>query len=262
MEMKLSEEERLKCPAVSVSGLGTSFSHIGEKKFEMQDISFSLERGYILGLIGRNGSGKSTLLRMILQSIRRKRGSVVVAGYDTAADAVLAKQAVGYVGEDLELLPKETLQGNGRLFGAFFPKYHEKVFLDYLERFELSPEKSAEKLSKGEKTRMLFSFALSHEPELLLMDEPTGGLDPVIRKEFLTVMQEALEGERLGVIFSTHITEDLDKVADYVMMLENGNMLFYKTKEELWEEFRKDTGEVLSLQKMMYQYYRLPPTQT
>ncbi len=251
-EFQGSEEERLQAPAVSVSGVGTSFFHFKEKSFKLQDISFTLERGYILGLIGRNGSGKSTLLRILLQSIPRKRGSISIAGYDAATNATAAKRAVGYVGEDLEFFTNETLLENGRIMGGFFPVFHEKLYLEYLERFELSAQRKADRLSKGEATRAALAFALSHEPELLLLDEPTGGLDPLFRQEFLTVLQESLLEEKMGIIFSTHITEDLDKIADYVMMLEKGRMLFYKSKEELWEELKREQGEELSLQKMMY----------
>lgn len=249
---RMTEEERLMQPALSVSGVGTSFSHFGSSKFELKDITFTLERGFILGLIGQNGAGKSTLLRILLQSIRRKTGKFSIAGYDVTKNAIAAKQAVGYVGEDLQLLLNETLLVNGRVLGSFFPVFHEDLYLEYLKRLELSPEKKAGTLSKGETTRAQLALALSHEPELLLLDEPTGGLDPLIRTEFLKILQEALMDEKMGIVFSTHITEDLDKIADYVMMLNKGEMLFYKSKEELWEELLEENGEVISLQKMMY----------
>ncbi len=245
------EQLRLQRPAVEIKGVGTSFFHFGEGRFALSDISFTLERGYMLGLIGRNGAGKSTLLRILLQSIPRKRGSVEIAGYDVAVDAVLAKQAVGYVGEDFLFLPKETLRENGRILGQFYSFFDEERYLELLSRFEVGSGKLAGELSKGETTKAQFAFALSHKPELLLLDEPTGGLDPVVRREFLYALQAELEEEKMGIIFSTHITEDLDKVADYIAMLEKGQLLFYESKEELWERMRSENGERMTLRRLM-----------
>lgn len=248
-----SEQERLRLqkPAVKIQGVGTSFFHFGEGRFLLEDISFTLERGYMLGLIGRNGAGKSTLLRILLQSIPRKRGSMEIAGYDVATHASAAKQVVGYVGEDFYFLPRETLQENGRVLGKFFPFFDENRYLELLDRFEIGMKKTAGALSKGETTKAQLAFALAHKPELLLLDEPTGGLDPVMRREFLYILQTELIEEKMGIIFSTHITEDLDKVADYVAMLEKGKLLFYKSKEELWETLASENGGRLSLKQLM-----------
>lgn len=255
-ELAEKEMERLSRPAIRVQGLEKSFFHFGEGKFTIKDISFTLERGYMLGLIGRNGAGKSTLLRILLQSIPRKKGSMEIAGYDVATHATEAKKLVGYVGEDFCFMPKETLRENGRVFGAFYPEFDEERYLELLNRFEVGAEKLGSQLSKGETTKAQLAFALSHKPELLLLDEPTGGLDPVMRREFLYVLQSELVGERMGIIFSTHITEDLDKVADYIAMLEKGRLLFYESKEELLERLTGENGERLSLKQMMVRLCR------
>lgn len=245
------EEVRLQKPALKIQGVGTSFFHFGEGKFVLEDISFTLERGYMLGLIGRNGAGKSTLLRILLQSIPRKKGSMEIAGYNVASHASEAKQAVGYVGEDFVFLQRETLRENGRVLGQLYPVFDEVRYLEFLGRFEIGTEKIAGELSKGETTKAQLAFALAHKPELLLLDEPTGGLDPVMRREFLYILQTELLEERMGIIFSTHITEDLDKAADYVAMLEKGKLLFYKSKEELWETLACENGGHLSLKQLM-----------
>lgn len=129
-------------------------------------------------------------------------------------------------------------------------------YLELLARFELGAEKQAGQLSKGENTKAQLAFALAHKPELLLLDEPTGGLDPVMRREFLYVLQSELMDERMSIIFSTHITEDLDKVADYVAMMEKGRMLFYETKEELLERLTGEHGERLTLKQLMVKLCR------
>lgn len=254
--MEEKEAERLSCPALVVEGVEKSFFHFGEGKFKLQDISFTLERGYMLGLIGRNGAGKSTLIQMIMQNIPRKRGRLVVASYDVATHAAEAKRVIGYVGEEFHFLPKETLRENGRVLGMFYPEFSMERYSELLSRFEVGAEKLAGKLSKGETTKAQLAFALSHKPELLLLDEPTGGLDPVVRREFLNVLQAELMDERMGIIFSTHITEDLDKGADYVGMMEAGQLLFYETKEELLERLTGENGERLTLKQLMVKLCR------
>lgn len=250
---RIEEQERLRLqqPALKLQGVGTSFFHFGEGRFVLKDISFTLERGYMLGLIGRNGAGKSTLLRILMQTLPRKHGRMEIAGYDVASSASAAKQVMGYVGEDFFFLLDETLRENGRILGRFFPVFDEERYLELLARFELGTKKTARALSKGETTKAQLAFALAHRPELLLLDEPTGGLDPVVRRDFLYLLQAELQEEKMGIVFSTHITEDLDKVADYVAMLEKGQMLFYESKEELWETLACENGERLSLKQLM-----------
>lgn len=250
------EAERLAKPALKVQGLEKSFFCIGSGKFAVKDVSFTLERGYMLGLIGRNGAGKSTLLRLILQSLPRKRGTMEIAGYDVATHTTEAKKLIGYVGEDFHFLSKDTLRENGRVLGMFYPEFDMERYLELLNRFELGAEKMAGELSKGETTRAQLAFALAHKPELLLLDEPTGGLDPLVRQEFLHVLQSELMDERMGIIFSTHITEDLDKVADYVAMMEKGRLLFYESKEDLLERLVGENGERLTLKQLMVKLCR------
>lgn len=248
---ELCEETRISAPALKIQEVGTSFFRFGGKGFCLKNVSITLERGYILGLIGRNGAGKSTLLRILMQSISRKSGTMEIAGYNVATHAQKAKQCIGYVGEDFWFLPKETLRENGRVFGAFFPEYDETIFLEYLKKFEIGADKTGGQLSKGETTKAQLAFALAHKPELLLLDEPTGGLDPVVRREFLSVLQSELLEEKMSIIFSTHITEDLDKVADYVAMIDKGELLFFETKEELTERLVGENGERLTLKQLM-----------
>lgn len=250
------EAERLAEPALKVQGLTKSFFHFGAGKFSIKDVSFTLERGYMLGLIGRNGAGKSTLLRMIMQNLSRKKGLLEIGGYDVTTHAAEAKKLIGYVGEDFHFLSKDTLRENGRVLGMFYPEFDMSRYLELLTRFELGAEKIAGQLSKGETTKAQLAFALAHRPELLLLDEPTGGLDPVVRRDFLYVLQSELIEERMSIIFSTHITEDLDKVADYVAMMEKGELLFCETKEELMERLAGENGERLTLKQLMVRLCR------
>ncbi len=217
--------------------------------FELRNVSFSLEAGYILGLIGRNGAGKTTLMKLIQNIIPKNSGSVKIGGYDHVKDELLAKNQVGFIMEHPFFEPK-SLEENAELFGVFYQNYNHTEFLSYLERFGLDKNIGYGKLSKGMQTKFQLSFALSHKAKLLIMDEPTGGLDPIFRREFLTLLQEVAETEQVGIVISTHITSDLDKIADYIAMIDDGELIFYKSKEELVDEYWLIKGKRDTLKKI------------
>lgn len=253
---EITPEQRLLRPALCLEGVKTSFRSREEGRFTLGEITLTLPRGYILGIIGRNGAGKSTLLRLIMQNVKREKGRILVAGYPMDTHAAKAKQLIGYVGEDFHLIRKATILENGRLLGGFFQSYEETKYRELLNRLEIGENKLGRDLSKGEIMKVQLAFALSHQPELLLLDEPTGGLDPLIRREVLSLLQEELFSEKMGIIFSTHITDDLDKIADYIAMIEQGKLLFCETKEELYERMTDENGERITLKQLMINYCR------
>ena len=207
--------------------------------FTLKDVSFSLEAGYILGLTGRNGAGKTTLINQLIHPESATGGSVSINGIDAKVQPVAAKQEIGVLTEDQPFLMDMTLEMNGRLLGAFYERFDMEKFHGYLKRFELYPDRVYRNLSRGMRMKFQLAFALAHSPKLLLMDEATGGLDVVFRREFYYLLQEAVEKELVSVIISTHVTEDLDKVADYVAFIEGGQMKFYESKEALCEMYRE-----------------------
>ena len=207
--------------------------------FELKDVSFSLEAGYILGLTGRNGAGKSTLIKQLIHPETASGGSVIINGIDAKKEPILAKQEIGVLMEEQPFLMDMTLELNGKLLGGFYERFDEEKFYEYLKRFELSRDVNYRYLSRGMRMKFQLAFALAHSPKLLLMDEATGGLDVVFRREFYYLLQEAVEQEMVSVIISTHVTEDLDKVADYVAFIERGRMKFYESKEILSEMYRE-----------------------
>lgn len=207
--------------------------------FALKEVSFSLEAGYILGLTGRNGAGKTTLLKQLVHPETSSGGSVIINGIDAKKAPIRAKQEIGVLMEDQPFLVQHTLEANGKLLGAFYEKFSLEKFYGYLRKFELNRETVYNNLSRGMRMKFQLAFALAHEPKLLLMDEATGGLDVVFRREFYYLLQEAVEKELVSVIISTHVTEDLDKVADYVAFMEGGRMKFYESKEELNEMYRE-----------------------
>lgn len=181
-------------------------------KFELRDISFTLPRGYIMGLVGRMGSGKTTLLKSILNPSLIKSGSVEYEGQ------------AGFIMEDAPFFIEATLKENMELFKNLYIDYDEKEFYDRLRSVGLEEHKVYGLLSKGEKVRFQFAFAMGHHPRLLLLDEPTSGLDVTFRREFLYMLQEAVEKQMISVIFSTHLTDELKRIADFIGIMDNGTL--------------------------------------
>lgn len=234
--------------------------------FTLKDVSFSLEAGYILGLTGRNGAGKTTLINQLIHPESASGGSVIIAGIDAKKEPVRAKQEIGVLMEEQPFLMDMTLEMNGTLLGAFYERFDMEKFHMYLKRFELYPDRTYRNLSRGMRMKFQLAFALSHSPKLLLMDEATGGLDVVFRREFYYLLQEAVEQELVSVIISTHVTEDLDKIADYVAFIEHGRMKFYETKEELNEMYRSYMRDIhgaeagngtVKLEDIIYNYDKI-----
>lgn len=212
-------------------------------KFLLKDISFQLPKGYIMGLIGPNGAGKTSLIHLILGLYKADEGEIFVDGKQYVDNEKSIRNMTGTVLLE-ELFNKGlTLLENGREYGRFFEEYDELVLEKYLKRFNLDGQKKYKHLSKGEKIKFQFAFALSHNARLLVLDEPTGNLDIGFRKEFFKVLKEfTSDGER-SVILSTHLTEDLDRVADYILYLEEGGTVFSGDIESLRAGYRLVIGE-------------------
>ncbi len=234
--------------------------------FTLKDVSFSLEPGYILGLTGRNGAGKTTLIKQLIHPETASGGSVMINGMDAKKNPLMAKQEIGVLMEDQPFLFDMTLGMNGTLLGAFYEQFDMEKFYEYLRKFELNRDTRYRDLSRGMRMKFQLAFALAHSPKLLLMDEATGGLDVVFRREFYYLLQDAVEKELVSVIISTHVTEDLDKVADYVAFIEGGRMKFYESKEtlcELYHEYMRGLhGEAagrgtVKLEDVIYNYDKM-----
>lgn len=227
-----SEKKTMEEWTVQVQDIGKKFA-----SFELKNVSFSLEPGYILGLTGRNGAGKTTLMKLLMNPEYGKTGSIHICGMDARKNSYRVKQEIGVLMEEYPFLWDKTLEENGSLLGAFYERFSMDSFLYYLKRFELYAGSLYGDLSRGMKMKFQLAFALAHKPKLLLMDEATGGLDVVFRREFYYLLQEAVEQEMVSVIIATHVTEDLDKVADYVAFIDSGTIKFFESKEALYEKY-------------------------
>ena len=215
-------------------------SHLDKQigTLHLQDISFTLEPGYIFGLIGRNGSGKTSLIRTLLNLYHKDSGTIVVNDYPMDSMEHEAKDQIGFVLDEFIFEEKLSISANGRYFGSTYSKYDHRLFLQFCERFNLNPKQKTGRLSKGQKTRFQLAFALSHQAKLFIMDEPASGLDPLFRRELTGYMQELVEDGTRSILFSTHLTTDLDQIGDYIALIDDGHFLFCSDKESLRERFR------------------------
>lgn len=214
-------------------------SHLDKQigTLHLQDISFSLEPGYIFGLIGRNGSGKTSLIRTILNLYHKDSGAIIVNGCPMDLMEREAKNQIGFVLDEFIFEEKLSISANGRYFGSTYSKYDHRLFLQFCKRFNLDPKQKTDRLSKGQKTRFQLAFALSHQAKLFIMDEPAAGLDPLFRRELTGYMQELVEDGTRSVLFSTHLTADLDQIGDYIALIDEGRFCFCTDKESLRERF-------------------------
>ncbi len=211
--------------------------------FQLKNISLELPAGYICGLIGPNGAGKTTLIHLLLGLYQPNEGEVLIGGRNYAESEPELRQELGYVLLE-ELFDRGlTLRQNGDKYGAFYRNYSSEVLECYLSRFALEPGRRYRELSKGEKLKFQFAFALSHDAKLLILDEPTGNFDPEFRQEFFKVLKEFIADGDKSVILSTHLTDDLDHMADYICYLEKGQAMFEGDIETLHDTYRLVAGE-------------------
>ncbi|MBA4601759.1 ABC transporter ATP-binding protein [Thermoactinomyces mirandus] len=205
--------------------------------FSLKNVTFSLERGYIMGFIGPNGAGKSTTIKLMMNLIKKDSGQIKIFGLDCEKNNIAIKERIGFVYDENLFYGELTVQEMKDFIRPFYKKWDESLFARYIKEFNLPLKKKIKHLSKGMKMKFSLAIALSHHAELLIMDEPTSGLDPVIRNELLDALQFLLQDENKSVFFSTHITSDLEKVADFITIINQGEILLSKTKDELLEEY-------------------------
>ncbi len=205
--------------------------------FSLKDISFSLPKGYIMGFVGENGSGKTTTIRSILNMAKLDSGSISVFGLDSVTDTVAIKQRLGVVFDSLYMGEHLNAKQVERQLKPFYENWDSDYFAKMLKDFGLPDNKPVGDFSKGMKMKIMIAAALAHHPELIILDEPTSGLDPVARDELLDILGEFIEDENRGVLFSTHITADVERIADYVTILHNGKVWFTGTKDDLTEMY-------------------------
>ena len=206
-------------------------------EFTLDKIGFCVPQGHIVGLIGRNGAGKSTTIKGILQLIATD-GDVAVFGRDIIKDERAVKQMSGYVGGGFRDYPMNTLAAIRKAYSPFYPTWNQGKYEKFLAQFDLSERKKVKELSEGMKVKFALVLALSHGAKLLIMDEPTSGLDPLSREEFCDIVLQLVREEGVSVLFSTHITSDLMRIADDIVYISQGRLLAACPLKELLGKYQ------------------------
>jgi ABC-2 type transport system ATP-binding protein len=215
--------------------------------FSLTDVTFSLPEGCITGFIGINGAGKTTTLRTLLGLTKKNSGNIQFFGLEMEKNEKQIKDRIGIVLDDGCFYDELSLDEMKSIISSAYTAWSEQDFKRYMDMFSLDPKQKINTLSKGMKMKYALALALSHNAELLIMDEPTAGLDPLIRSQLLKVLTDYMENGGKGVFFSTHITSDLDKIADMLIMIDNGHIVFQEEKDTLLETYRIVKGDIPSL---------------
>ena len=205
--------------------------------FQLKNVSFELPAGYIMGFIGINGAGKSTTIKSILNLVHPDSGSVTVLGKDMYRNEIELKQRIGFMLGPVDYYLRIRIARLAGVIGRFYNEWDERQFFGYLEKFGIDPHKRISELSTGMRVKLGIAIALSHGAKLIILDEPTSGLDPLARDELLELFQEIVaDGER-SILFSTHITSDLDRCADDITYIHNGRVLQSADRETFLRSF-------------------------
>lgn len=208
------------------------------KNFSLKSLSFNIEAGYLTGLIGANGAGKTTLINILAGLDTDFKGIVNINGIDIKENPEEVKQQIGVVSEKISFFMDNTALENGLILGKYFKNWSMENYYIWLDKMNIPKAQPLYQFSKGMKMKFQISFAMGHSPKFLLLDEPSAGFDPVFRKDFLGMLQDILSQD-IGILMSTHITSDLDKIADYIIVLDNGEIKLNDTKEAIEDNLKR-----------------------
>ena len=228
--------------AMEIVGLRKAF-----RNFRLKDVTFSFPQGYIMGLVGKNGAGKTTTIRLVLNMLARDAGAVRVFGMDNIKDEQRIKQDVGVVFDEIFFVDSWRVSDVERAVKGFYSKWSGQAYGRYLKSFGLPADKRVKELSRGMKLKLMLAVAMSHEARLLILDEPTSGLDPVARDELLGILSAYISDGEKSVLFSTHITSDLERIADFITLIHDGTVFYTGTKDDLLESYRIVKGGTADL---------------
>ncbi|MDO9492124.1 ABC transporter ATP-binding protein [Acetobacterium sp.] len=235
------------------------------KDFQLKDVNFKVPRGSIVGFIGENGAGKTTTIKAMLNLVKRDEGTIEMLGMDTLKDEKKIKESVGVVMDGCNFHDNLKTGDISKMLNSIYKNWNTQLFQNYLKKFILPENKIIKEFSRGMKMKLQIAVALSHEPELLILDEATSGLDPIVREEILDVFMEFIQDEKHAILISSHITSDLDKIADYIVFIHQGEILLDEEKETLLskmgilkcgeEDFRKlESDEYIRYRKNQFSF--------
>lgn len=233
--------------------------------FVLDKVSFALPRGVIMGLIGENGAGKSTTINCILNETQKSGGQILIFGKDHILNEIEIKDKLGVVFDENHFPDIFTAEEVGQFMSGIYTGWDWTLYRQYLEKFELPRNKRIKDFSKGMKVKLAFAVALSHHAELLILDEATSGLDPIIRDDVLDMLIDFVQDESHSVLVSSHITSDLEKVADYITFIHKGKVIFTHEKDTLVDKYgilncgaavfdTLDKSDIVAYRKEDYQF--------
>lgn len=220
------------------------------RDFSLKNISFNIQENSIIGFLGKNGAGKTTLIKILLGLLKKDSGEITFFSNKYQGNDSFIKNKIGVVLDDGFFYENLTLNEMKNLIASCYSNWNEGKYQGYLKKFRLSPKQSISTLSKGMKLKYSLALALSHGADFLIMDEPTSGLDPEIRKELMNILSEFVQEEGKSVFFSTHITSDLERCADEIIIIDNGRIVEKAGKEDLIESYRLIKGTLDDLEKI------------
>ncbi len=219
--------------------------------FHLRDVSFSLDTGYIMGFVGSNGAGKTTTLKSILNLVYKDGGDVKMLGRDFTENEIELKQEIGFMFGGVDYYIKSRISKITDVVRRFYKNWDNDIYVKYMKRFDIDEDKKVEELSHGMRVKYSLVLALSHNAKLLILDEPTSGLDPVARDDLLELFQELIEGGERSILFSTHITSDLEKCADFITYIQDGRIIESRSKDDLIAAYRLVKGKPDDLKALM-----------
>ena len=239
-----------------------------DDKFELGEIDITIPKGVIVGLIGENGAGKTTLIKSMLNIIKIDSGEIKIFGKDYKKEEKEIKEDIGIVLDNMffpELLNAKDIDNSMK---DIYKNWDSKLYFSYLKEFDLPDNKPLKEMSKGMRKKLEIVAAISHKPKLLILDEPTSGLDPVVRAEVLDIFQKFIEDEEHSILLSTHITSDLEHIADEIIFIDKGKMLFQKSRDEIIDNYgilkcdidyfsNIDKKDIIAYKKTKYAYEML-----
>lgn len=212
--------------------------NISFKNFNLNNITFSLPAGYIMGYVGQNGAGKTTTIKLITHLLKPDSGEVSVNGIRYQENPLTYKESIGYIGDESYFPDQFTLKNVRSVLKDFYPGFDKVSFDRYIEQWRLPNNIRVSEFSRGNKVKLMFASALSRDTKLLILDEATNGLDPVVRREILELLQEYISDGKRSVLFSTHLLYELEQIADYIFFINNGEKILFDSKDDLLENYR------------------------
>ncbi len=219
--------------------------------FILNNISFNIPKGFIMGFIGENGAGKTTTLKAMLNIISKDGGTVNIFGKNMDEYEIDIKKDIAFMAGK-SFYPKRKIKEITNIFKRFYSNFDEVLYQQYLKKFNLDQDKKMDELSQGMSLKYSITLALSHHAKLIILDEPTSGLDPVARDSLLEIFQSIIEDGEVSILFSTHITSDLEKCADYITFIQNGEIIESLSKDDLIDKYRLINGASNSLDSIKH----------